>query len=257
MAVYDLGRPLSTETPTSRTTRLPDGAAPAARRLRPRRRQLGLEGADHAGGHPARTSTRSVTSPSADGCTAGSPPTRRSAAAGSRSSGSRRCRRSSAEVSCSTSRAFAAGGAARRSRRHRGRSRETAAVTSGVEVGEGDAVLVRTGWGRPFRRRSRVRRARDRRARPRRVGRPVARRAATSPSRAPDTSPTSGSLPGQGHALLPVHRVAARRARDPDRRDARPRRARAADRVREFLFVLAPLKIVGATASPVRPLAVV
>lgn len=62
--------------------------------------------------------------------------------------------------------------------------------------------------------------------------------------------------PGAGHALLPAHRILLVEhgihiieALDLDEL--------AAAGVHEFLFLLAPLKLVGATGSPVRPLAVV
>jgi kynurenine formamidase len=60
---------------------------------------------------------------------------------------------------------------------------------------------------------------------------------------------------GQGHALLPAHRhllvesgIYIIEALDLD--------GLAAAAVREFVFVLSPLKLVGGTGSPVRPLAI-
>ena len=61
--------------------------------------------------------------------------------------------------------------------------------------------------------------------------------------------------PGAGHALLPVHRsllvehgIHIIENLDMERL--------AADKIYEFLFVCLPLKFVGATGSPVRPIAV-
>ena len=71
-----------------------------------------------------------------------------------------------------------------------------------------------------------------------------------------DTIAFERLAPGAGHALLPAHRVLLVEAGihiiemlDLERLAAR--------QVREFLFVLSPLPLVGATGSPVRPLAVV
>jgi kynurenine formamidase len=61
--------------------------------------------------------------------------------------------------------------------------------------------------------------------------------------------------PGAGHALLPVHRVllVEHGVHIIENLDLEQL---AADRVYEFLFVCLPLKFVGATGSPVRPIAV-
>jgi kynurenine formamidase len=62
--------------------------------------------------------------------------------------------------------------------------------------------------------------------------------------------------PGAGHALLPVHRVllVEHGVHIIENLDLEQL---AADRIYEFLFVCLPLKFVGATGSPVRPIAVV
>ncbi|MBM9466468.1 cyclase family protein [Nakamurella leprariae] len=62
--------------------------------------------------------------------------------------------------------------------------------------------------------------------------------------------------PGQGHATLPAHRVLLVE-RGVYIIEAMDLEGLAAADVREFLFVLSPLPIFGATGSPVRPLAVV
>ncbi len=61
--------------------------------------------------------------------------------------------------------------------------------------------------------------------------------------------------PGAGHSLLPVHRVLLVENGIHIVENADMERL-AADRVYEFLFVCLPLRFVGATGSPVRPIAV-
>ncbi len=61
--------------------------------------------------------------------------------------------------------------------------------------------------------------------------------------------------PGAGHSLLPVHRVLLVEHGIHILENVYLEQL-AADRVREFLFVCLPLKFVGATGSPVRPIAV-
>jgi kynurenine formamidase len=61
--------------------------------------------------------------------------------------------------------------------------------------------------------------------------------------------------PGAGHALLPVHRILLVEHGIHIIENLDLERL-AADRVYEFLFVCLPLKFVGATGSPVRPIAV-
>jgi hypothetical protein len=71
-----------------------------------------------------------------------------------------------------------------------------------------------------------------------------------------DTIAFERLAPGEGHALLPAHRhllveagVYIIEALDLD--------ALGGSGVRVFVFILSPLKLVGGTGSPVRPLAVV
>ncbi|HEY8473711.1 MAG TPA: cyclase family protein [Natronosporangium sp.] len=71
-----------------------------------------------------------------------------------------------------------------------------------------------------------------------------------------DTTAYERIPPGQGHRLLPVHRILLVEAGIYIVEHMRLELL-AEHRVSEFLFVLAPLPIVGGTASPVRPLAVV
>jgi kynurenine formamidase len=61
---------------------------------------------------------------------------------------------------------------------------------------------------------------------------------------------------GAGHAVLPVHRVLLVE-HGIHIIETLALEELAASGAREFLFVLSPLKVVGGTGSPVRPLAVV
>ena len=131
---------------------------------------------------------------------------------------------------------------------------EATAEHHGVQVRAGDAVLVRTGWP---------------------VGRyddPVAYAGWESGVPGPDVSAArwlgdrrirlTGAdtiayehlAPGAGHSTLPVH-IELLVRRGIHIVEVLDLEALAADRVREFLFVLVPLRLVGATGSPVRPLA--
>ena len=119
----------------------------------------------------------------------------------------------------------------------------------------GDAVLVRSGWGRRWA---------DREAY---IGRDSGvpgcgeEAAKYLASRAPrvvgaDTIAFEQLAPGAGHALLPAHRVLLVE-HGINILETMALEELAAAGVHEFTFVLAPLPLVGATGSPVRPLAVV
>jgi kynurenine formamidase len=126
----------------------------------------------------------------------------------------------------------------------------------GVEVGKGDAVLFRTGWP--------VIRYLDE---PVYVGWPTGvpgpdvsaalwlarRRIHVTGS---DTIAYEWLAPGAGHGHLPVH-VALLVDNGIHIIEVLDLEELAADGVHEFLFVCSPLKVVGATGSPVRPLALV
>jgi len=132
---------------------------------------------------------------------------------------------------------------------------ELASGAAGVEIREGDAVLVRTGWpvgrlhdavalvghdsGVPGPDESAARWLSERQVRV--VG--------------ADTVAFEWLAPGAGHSLLPVHRHLLVEAgiHIVELMDLEEL-ARSA--VAEFLFVAVPLKLVGATGSPLRPLAV-
>jgi kynurenine formamidase len=131
---------------------------------------------------------------------------------------------------------------------------ESAARREGVEVRAGDAVLVRSGWaahwddaatflgqtaGAPGPDESAARWLMDRRVR----------------ITGAETVAYEWIPAGRGHALLPVHRLLLVEA-GIHIIEAMNLNDLSADRVWEFLFVLAPLKVVGATGVPVRPIAI-
>lgn len=125
----------------------------------------------------------------------------------------------------------------------------------GTPVHPGDAVLVRSGWGRHFD---------DRTAYLGHdsgvpgVGEEGAKQLASwEPSFVgADTIAFEQLKPGAGHALLPAHRVLLVE-HGISIVETMQLDGLAAAGVHAFLFVLAPLPLVGATGSPVRPLAVV
>jgi kynurenine formamidase len=132
---------------------------------------------------------------------------------------------------------------------------EAAARKAGVEVRPGDAALVRSGWANNFEDATAF------------VGHesgvpgpeePAAAWLAERGVRATgsDTIAYEQIKPGAGHDLLPVHRLLLVE-RGVHIIEVMNLEEIAAEGVYEFLFVLAPLKIVGGTGSPVRPLAVV
>jgi kynurenine formamidase len=132
---------------------------------------------------------------------------------------------------------------------------DAAAERAGVEPGAGDVVLVRTGWAQLWE---------DPDAFLSHAGgvpgptEAAARALAARGIRATgsDTTAYEHIPAGRGHAVLPVHRVllVEHGVHIIEMLDLE---GLAADGVTEFCFVLAPLKIVGGTGSPVRPLAVI
>ncbi|RXS88392.1 cyclase family protein [Streptomyces sp. TM32] len=132
---------------------------------------------------------------------------------------------------------------------------ELATERSGVRPGPGDVALVRTGWARNW-------------------TDPVAYLGADSGvpgitaeaagwladhavrAAGGDTTAFEHIPAGAGHRVLPVHRLLLVESGIHIIEHLNLETLAAADAA-EFLFVLAPLKIVGGTGSPVRPLAVV
>ena len=130
---------------------------------------------------------------------------------------------------------------------------EQAAAAAGVAPAAGDVVLVRTGWARLF-------------------GDPEAFVGHASGVPGPgveaaawladrqvratgsDTIAYEALAPGAGHSTLPVHRLLLVE-HGIHIIETLLLEELARDGVHEFLFVAAPLKIVGGTGSPIRPLA--
>ncbi|MEN3282049.1 MAG: hypothetical protein V7607_3189 [Solirubrobacteraceae bacterium] len=128
-------------------------------------------------------------------------------------------------------------------------------AADGREVGRGDVALIRTGWT--------CMRADPRAYVGHATGVPgptvdAARWLAARGVRATgaDTIAYEQLHPGAGHSDMPVHRTLLVE-RGVYIIEALNLVQLARDGVHEFLFVLAPLNMVGATGSPVRPLAVV
>jgi kynurenine formamidase len=124
-----------------------------------------------------------------------------------------------------------------------------------TEPRPGDVLLVRSGWGRRWD---------DREAY---IGRDsgvpgvstagAGWLAARSPRAVgADTIAFERLAPGAGHATLPAHRVLLVEA-GVNIVETMDLESLAADGVHEFTIVLVPLRLVGATGSPVRPLALV
>jgi len=132
--------------------------------------------------------------------------------------------------------------------------RETAS-SERIEVGDRDVVLVRSGWGAHFPDAERFVGAASGVPGPNEEG---ARWLADRGIRATgaDTIAYEQIPPGAGHRVLPVHRVLLVES-GIHIVEVMNLEGLAAAKAHEFLFILAPLRIVGGTGSPVRPLAVV
>jgi kynurenine formamidase len=132
---------------------------------------------------------------------------------------------------------------------------QDAALRQGTAVRPGDAVLVRSGWGAHWDDRTAYL---GHESGVPGVGEDGARQlAAWQPSFVgADTIAFERLAPGAGHALLPAHRVLLVE-HGISIVETMQLDGLSALGVFEFLFVLAPLPLVGATGSPVRPLAVV
>jgi len=128
-----------------------------------------------------------------------------------------------------------------------------AASAAGVEVRAGDVVLIRCGWGGKFDDPTTFLGLDTG------VPGPVEAAARWLADRGirgtgAETIAYERILPGVGHQHLPVHRLLLVECGIPIIEVLKLDQLAAAG-VREFAFVLAPLKIIGGTGSPVRPLA--
>ncbi|MEH1029505.1 MULTISPECIES: cyclase family protein [Micromonospora] len=132
-----------------------------------------------------------------------------------------------------------------------------AADRQGTPLRPGDVALVRSGWGRLFDHEDRTRYIGHTTGVPG-VGEAGATWLADQGVHAvgADTIAFECLPPGAGHSVLPAHRVLLVE-RGVYIIETMALEELAADNVHEFLFVLSPLAIFGATGSPVRPLAVV
>lgn len=132
---------------------------------------------------------------------------------------------------------------------------EAAADARGTPVGAGDAVLVRTGWGRCV---DDPERFRGVRSGVPGIGTAAARWLAERDAAlvGADTLACEVLAPGAGHSLLPVHRILLVEA-GINILEVLDLEELAAAGVSECLFVLAHLNVFGATGAPARPLAVV
>lgn len=132
---------------------------------------------------------------------------------------------------------------------------ERAQKQAGVAIERGDVLLVRSGWGRRFDDGATAYLGRDSGVPG--VGEAGARWLAGQGPHAvgADTIAFERLAPGGGHSLLPAHRVLLVE-HGIYLVEAMALEELAAAGVTEFTFVLVPLNLLGATGSPVRPLAV-
>ncbi len=132
---------------------------------------------------------------------------------------------------------------------------EAAADRAGVRPRRGDVVLVRTGWARHWDDPETFVGQAGGVPGP---GEEAAAWLASHGIRATgaDTIAYEALAPGSGHARLPVHRLLLVE-RGIHIVETLQLEELAADGVAEFLFLAAPLKLVGGTGSPLRPLALV
>jgi len=132
---------------------------------------------------------------------------------------------------------------------------EATAARQGVEVRAGDVVLIRSGWGVRFAEGTESYLGKESGVPG--VSEDGARWLAGHQVHAAgaDTIAFERLLPGGGHASLPAHRVLLFEA-GIYIIEALDLEELARNKVYEFTFILSPLNILGATGSPVRPLAV-
>jgi kynurenine formamidase len=132
---------------------------------------------------------------------------------------------------------------------------QAAAATARLTLGRDDVVLVRTGWARHFGDELRYLGQTD--------GVPgVATDAAQLlaavgvAATGADTTAYEQIKPGHGHSILPIHRILLVNAGIHIIENLNLEEA-SAQGLTDFVFVMAPLRIVGGTGSPIRPLAAV
>lgn len=132
---------------------------------------------------------------------------------------------------------------------------DAACERQGIQPAAGDVILIRTGWGRLWPDRNAYGGRESGVPGPGEAG---AKWLASKGIRAAgaDTIAFEHLAPGAGHTLLPGHRILLVE-HGIHIIETLALEELAAAGVYEFLFVLVPLKIVGATGSPARPLAVV
>jgi kynurenine formamidase len=135
------------------------------------------------------------------------------------------------------------------------RDLEDAAARQNVVVEPGDAVLVRSGWSAHWKNPERFLGAKD--------GAPGPDESAARWLVERGVRLTGGETiayecipPGRGHALLPVHRILLVE-HGVHIVEAMTLDELAAAGRSEFLFIMTPMKVVGATGVPVRPVAVI
>ena len=133
---------------------------------------------------------------------------------------------------------------------------EAATRATGQRVGAGDVALIRTGWGRRFADGTEAYLGTE-------TGVPGVAEAGARwlaecgvHAAGADTIAFERLAPGDGHRMLPAHRVLLVDA-GIYIIEALDLEGIAAAAITEFTFVLVPLNLQGATGSPVRPLAVV
>lgn len=130
-----------------------------------------------------------------------------------------------------------------------------AADKAGVQVRQGDVALVRTGWARHFDDPETYLGQADGVPGPTTEAAQWLAESGVVTTGA-DTTAYEQVKPGAGHSVLPVHRVLLVEAgvhiiEHLDLEQA------SAEGLTEFVFMMAPLRIVGGTGSPVRPVAAV
>lgn len=133
---------------------------------------------------------------------------------------------------------------------------EVTAVAQGTELGPGNVVLIRSGWGPRFDEGPEAYLGREGGVPG--VGEAGARWLADAGvvAAGADTVAFECLAPGAGHSVLPAHRVLLVE-KGVYIIEALDLEELASRRVHRFTFVAIPLHLVGATGSPMRPLAVV